>query len=82
MFVCHYVGVLVEISAEGQMTPKKIIWDDGTRYTIDRVLARHRHHVDGKVEVTDEFKILVYGQERYIYWDYKNNRWFVKERDV
>ena len=33
-----YVGVLVDHDPEGQMRPRVITWEDGTKYEIDRVL--------------------------------------------
>jgi hypothetical protein len=32
-----YVKVVVEVTAEGVMTPKKITWDNGKIYEIDKV---------------------------------------------
>lgn len=33
-----YVQVEVDFSPEGQMRPRELIWEDGTRYEIDRIL--------------------------------------------
>ena len=33
-----YVDVDVEIRQDGYMTPKSLLWEDGTRYIIDKVM--------------------------------------------
>ena len=40
----HYVEVLSETDVEGRVKPLEVIWDDGTRYKIDRVLDRRQAH--------------------------------------
>ena len=34
-----YVKVNVDFDSDGNMVPKRIIWEDGTDYEIDRILA-------------------------------------------
>ena len=33
-----YIGVEADFGSDGAMMPRAIIWEDGTRYEVDRVL--------------------------------------------
>ena len=33
-----YIGVEADFGSDGVMMPRAIIWEDGTRYEVDRVL--------------------------------------------
>ena len=33
-----YVSVTVDFSSEGVMLPRMIVWEDGTKYDVDRVI--------------------------------------------
>ena len=33
-----YVDVVVEFDVDGRMTPLEIVWEDGRRFAIDRVV--------------------------------------------
>ena len=37
-----YVEVLARFDTEGRITPLEIVWEDGARYAIDRVLDVRR----------------------------------------
>ena len=37
-----YVEVIVKFSTEGAMMPIEFIWEDGTKYLIDKVKSRER----------------------------------------
>ena len=36
-----YLGVEVDFGSDGVMLPRTIIWEDGTRFEVDRVLDTH-----------------------------------------
>ncbi len=81
-----YVGVLVDHDPEGQMLPREITWEDGTKYPIDRVLdiRQAASRVGGQ---GDRYTIRVQGQERYLFFERSTNltgnnigRWFVERR--
>ena len=67
-----YVDVDVEIRQDGYMTPKSLLWEDGTRYIIDKVMDT----------------IIINGKQSYLFFERSANlsgnvigRWFV-ERNV
>ncbi len=35
----QFIGVVLEVSPAGAITPKAILWPDGRRFEIDQVLA-------------------------------------------
>lgn len=37
-----YVDVGAEFSDEGELIPKYLVWEDGTRYEIDRIVSHER----------------------------------------
>lgn len=37
-----YVEVIVKFSTEGAMMPIEFIWEDGTKYLIDKVKSKER----------------------------------------
>ena len=37
-----YVDVITEFSANGEIRPLEIRWDDGTRYEVDKILSVDR----------------------------------------
>ena len=83
-----YVGVLVDHDPEGQMRPRVITWEDGTKYEIDRVLDI-RQAVSPAGGQGDRYTIRVQGQQRYLYFERStdltgNNigRWFVARKAV
>ena len=74
----HYVQALVRFDVEGHMAPVEIIWDDGTRYEIDRVLSVDRRAFSGAGGSTLRFTVRIQGRQRYLWWEYEStHRWFV-----
>lgn len=70
-----YITVTVDFDPEGIATPRCIIWPDGRRFPIDRVVARDRIGPHWR-EVDQRFTVIVVGKRRYIYR--KGDRWFVE----
>ena len=83
-----YVEVLVDHNPDGRMLPRVIIWEDGTKYTIDRVIdiRQAASRVGGQ---GDRYTIKVRGKTSYLFFERSpdltgNNigRWFVERRAV
>ena len=74
-----YVGVLARIDTEGQLTPLEIMWEDGTRYTIDRVLDVHRavSQMTGGIGV--RYTCRIGGRETYLFYEDVFGKWFMEE---
>lgn len=71
-----YVRVLVEFNEQGQMVPKLIYWQDGRRFSIDRVLDIRRAAALKAGGSGIRYTCRVQGREIYLFED--NNKWFVE----
>ena len=79
-----YIKIDVVFDEGGVMLPRFIIWEDGRKFEIDRVLdirqaASTQHGGQG-----DRFTVSVGGQCRYLFFERCNNltgnvygRWFI-----
>lgn len=82
-----YVPVLVAFNSEGIMYPRALVWEDGHRYDIDKVLEIRQAAAMKAGGQGDRYKIRVNGQESYLFFERStqmtgNNigRWFVERR--
>lgn len=71
-----FVSVIVEHQPDGRKTPLQIIFEDGRKFDIDRVVERRRAAATKVGGTGIRYKIIVRGQERYIYED--DGLWFVE----
>ena len=70
----RYVPVVVRFDAEGQLRPLEIEFDEGHKYTVDRVLDVCRAACQTVGGVGVRYTIRVQGQERYLWLE--KERWF------
>lgn len=82
-----YVPVLVAFNSEGIMYPRALVWEDGQRYDIDKVLEVRQAAAMKAGGQGDRYKIRVNGKESYLFFERStqmtgNNigRWFVERR--
>ena len=80
-----YVGVDVRFSETGAMVPRCLIWADGTKYEIDRVMEIRRAAAMRAGGCGDRYTIRVHGQLRYLFFERtaaltENScgRWFIE----
>lgn len=66
-----YVNIESETDSFGIETPKKINWQDGTVYLIERVI-----HIIRKKSDLIEYTVLIYGQQKKLFRE--KERWFVE----
>jgi len=79
----EYIKVLILVESDGKMQPRIIIWKDGTRYKIDRVVDVRPAHADKAGGQGDRYKVIINGKERYIFFEHPSDpdetgRWFVE----
>lgn len=75
-----YVEMLLRVDTDGVVTPVAFVWEDGARFTIDRVLDERMTppaHV-GAV-LTRMYECGVCGRVRKFYLETQTNRWFVEK---
>jgi len=82
-----YVSVFLEVSLEGQMLPRAIVWEDGHRYEIDRVIDVRPAYAAKAGGQGDRYTIKVGGKQTYLYFERSTNlsgniigRWFVERK--
>lgn len=73
-----YVEVTAAFTPEGQVTPLSVRWQDGTVYTIDRVLDIRRAAATKAGGCGLRYTCRIRGQETYLFLD--GDRWFVEAR--
>ena len=74
----RYVEVLARTTADGLRTPLEIVWEDGTRYRVDRVLDRRQAAATRCGGAGVRYTIRVLGHETYLFDE--GPRWFVEAR--
>ena len=74
-----YVGMLVRVSAEGDISPVAVLWEDGREYEVDRVLRMRRippERVGGIL--TERYDVVMRGRGKALYREDDTGRWFVE----
>ena len=71
-----YVEVAAIFSPEGQILPRQIRWEDGTLFTVDRVVDIRRAAAFKAGGCGLRYTIRIRGQQTYVFLD--GDRWFVE----
>ncbi len=82
-----YVPVDVEFRADGVMLPRRITWEDGREYEIDRVTDIRQAAAMRAGGQGDRYTIFIQGKQSYLFFERSasvtgNNigRWFVEKK--
>lgn len=75
----RYVSVIADTSAEGRIIPLAVLWEDGRRFEIDRVLDSRQAISTRTGDPGIRFTIKVGKRVTYLWFE--NPRWFVEPRD-
>ena len=82
-----YVAVLAGFDQYGQMIPRKLIWEDGRTYTIDKVTDIRQASAMRAGGQGDRFTIWINGKQSYLFFERSANlsgniigRWFVERK--
>lgn len=68
-----YVNVFVEHTTEGLMLPRTIVWEDGLKYDIDRVIDIRPAYAAKAGGQGDRYTIQVNGARTYLYFERSSN---------
>ncbi|AMJ41017.1 hypothetical protein [Anaerotignum propionicum] len=71
-----YVEVVVEFNIDGKMIPKSLKWDDGTIYSIDKILDERRAASLKAGGQGIRYLCRIHGKEKYLF--YEKPKWFVE----
>ncbi len=84
-----YVDVAATFDSYGTMIPRALIWEDGTRYIIDKVTDIVQAAARKAGGQGDRYTIIVNGQQSYLFFERSTNlygncigRWFVERKIV
>ena len=82
-----YVAVKTDFTEDGIMLPREITWEDGEKYTVDRVLDIRQAAAMKAGGQGDWYTIMVRGCQSYLFFERSANltgnnigRWFVERK--
>ena len=75
-----YVEVAAVFTPEGRIMPQCIRWEDGTRFTVDRVTDIRRAAALKAGGCGLRYTIRIGGRQTYLFLD--EDRWFVEANDA
>ena len=89
MDVKVYVQVNADFNPDGLMLPRELIWEDGEKYIIDRVIDIQQAAAMKAGGQGDRYNVEVRGHKSYLFFERNasltgNNigRWFVERKSV
>ena len=84
-----YVQVNADFNTDGVMFPREIIWEDGERYTIDRMIDIQQAAAMKAGGQGDRYTIEVRGRRSYLFFERVATlmgnvigRWFVEGKET
>lgn len=82
-----YVPVLAAFAADGKMIPRRIRWEDGEVYEIDKVLDCRPAAALKAGGQGDRYTVQIGGKQSYLFFEHNTDvsardigRWFVERR--
>ena len=73
-----YVTMNLQVKPDGSIRPRSIIWEDGNKYTVDRVRNVTRAAAQKVGGFGDRYALVIEGKERYFFCDPEDGRWFTE----
>ncbi|HCP15643.1 MAG TPA: hypothetical protein DIT32_07830 [Peptococcaceae bacterium] len=84
-----YVEVTAAFDSDGRLLPLCLIWEDGRRYAIDRVLEVRPMAAMKAGGQGDRYTVQIAGQQSYLFFERSASisgnhigRWFVERRQA
>ena len=74
----RYVEVVSRTDVDGRVTPLVIVWEDGMRFPVDRVLDVRQAHSLKTGGTGMRYTVRLGGQSTYLF--YEGPRWFVEAK--
>ncbi len=74
-----YVDVNARFTSDGRLIPKEIIWSNGEKYEIDKVIAEQRRASLKAGGCGIRYTCRIMGGEHYLFYE-ENYRWFVEAK--
>jgi len=84
-----YVDVELSVRQDGFITPKSLVWEDGRKYIIDKVIDIRQAAAMKAGGQGDRYTIIINGKQSYLFFERSTNlsgnvigRWFVERKVV
>ncbi len=74
-----YVAVNADFTSDGQILPRSLVWTDGTRYEIDKVLTVKRCCSLKAGGMGERFTVRIEGKQTYLFYG-DEKKWFVESK--
>lgn len=74
----RYVEVISRTDVDGRVVPLRIVWEDGRRFDIERVLDARQAHSLKTGGTGMRYTVSIGGQATYLF--YEGPRWFVEAK--
>lgn len=71
-----FVRVNVDMSASGEVKPRKIIWEDGREFEIEQITEIRKAASMSAGGVGIRYTCIINGKTKYLYFE--DPRWFVE----
>jgi len=82
-----YVAVKADFAVDGTLLPRVITWEDGEKFTIDKITDIRQAAAMKAGGQGDRYTILVHSKQSYLFFERSTNltgnnigRWFVERR--
>lgn len=82
-----YVPVTADFNENGKIIPRRIVWEDGMSYPIDRVIDVRSSNAARAGGLGDRYTVRISGKETYLFFEHNTEygvpnlgRWFVERR--
>jgi hypothetical protein len=89
MTIKVYVPVSADFDADGRLIPTSLTWENGTVFTIDRVLDIRQAPALKAGGQGDRYTVVINGRQSYLFFERNASiagntlgRWFVERRAV
>lgn len=73
-----YVEVELTITKEGKTIPNAIIWENGDKFIIDKILDVRAAASQKAGGIGTRYTCMIHGMRRYLFWE--DPKWFVEVR--
>lgn len=73
-----FVSVTADFDTDGNITPLSFVWEDGHRYSVDRVLDVRTVASLKAGGLGIRFTCMVHGKQTYLYLD--EYRWYMERK--
>lgn len=76
-----YVAVSAEFDLQGRILPRSFVWEDGTRYEIDRVKDIQKMASTKVGGVGLQYCVMIRGHETHIWLEAGKSLWFMEGKE-